>query len=377
MTKPILRIALLLMGSALTALLFTLNGVQAAAPSQENNPTPEPVAITSDTQCLDCHTAKDQVMDLPSGETLYLTIDSKAFTASIHGQEEVACMECHTDITAYPHPAFEAQNLREVAIDFSENCQDCHEEQAADHMDGIHTQKLAEGNENAATCSDCHNPHYTKHPSEPRADIVTTCARCHSGIAQEYRESAHGQALITDDNPDVPSCIDCHGVHNITDPTTAQFLLNSPKLCADCHADPVKMEPYHLNTNVLSSYVADFHGTTTTLFEQKSPDQLPNTPLCIDCHGIHNIKSVTSTESTVIKENLLVTCQKCHPDATANFSDAWLSHYTPSSEHNPLVFYVNLFYQIFIPAVLIPMGIIVVTDAGRKLATRFIKRGKK
>ena len=49
------------------------------------------------------------------------------------------------------------------------------------------------------------------------------------------------------------------------------------------------------------------------------------------------------------KENLLVTCQRCHPDATQNFPASWLSHYTPSTDSAPLVFFVTLFYQIIIP----------------------------
>jgi hypothetical protein len=136
------------------------------------------------------------------------------------------------------------------------------------------------------------------------------------------------------------------------------------------------MAPYDLNTDVLNTYVADFHGTTVTLFEQRSPDQLPNKPLCIDCHGIHDIKSVQDPESSVVKTNLLTTCQKCHPGATENFSGAWLSHYTPSPDHNALVYYVNLFYQILIPTLVGGMVVFVVTDAGRRIAGR-IKGGRK
>jgi predicted CXXCH cytochrome family protein len=374
MSQLIVRIGLIGAGALLLA-LGLLSGVEAAPRRQDATPTPDVVVITSDAQCLQCHTVPDQIMELPSGESLYLTIDKNAFNASIHGQEKTKCSECHTDVTQYPHPALAAQNARQMTIENSIICKKCHEEQATDQHDSIHQTKLDEGNEDAATCADCHNPHYTEKADTPRSKVVTTCARCHSGIAQDYRESAHGQALIDYQNPDVPSCIDCHGVHNISDPRTAQFLLNSPKLCSDCHADPVKMAPYKLNTNVLNTYVADFHGTTTTLFEQKSPDQLPNTPLCIDCHGIHNIRSVTDAESTVIKKNLLTTCQKCHPDATGSFSDAWLSHYTPSPDHNPLVYWVGVFYQIFIPAVLGGMALIVFTDAGRRLF-RLLKGGK-
>ena len=172
---------------------------------------------------------------------------------------------------------------------------------------------------------------------------MAICGNCHSDIAQQYRQSVHGTALLNNENLDVPSCIDCHGVHNISSPVTAKFLLNSPQLCASCHTDAQKMAKYGLNTNVLNTYVADFHGTTVTLFEKKSPDQLPNKPLCIDCHDAHDIRSVQDPNSPVIRQNLLTTCQQCHPSATTNFPSAWLSHYALSPAHNALVYYVGVF----------------------------------
>ena len=74
-----------------------------------------------------------------------------------------------------------------------------------------------------------------------------------------------------------------------------------------------------------------------------------------------------------VRENLLARCQKCHPDATANFPDSWLSHYIPSPEKYPMVYYINLFYKFFIPAVLVPMLILVVMDFSRMMINRFRK----
>ncbi len=63
-------------------------------------------------------------------------------------------------------------------------------------------------------------------------------------------------------------------------------------------------------------------------------------------------------------------CQKCHPDATANFPTAWLSHYIPDRERYPLVYYVNLFYKILIPAVLGGMAMLVALDFSAKVRSR-------
>jgi hypothetical protein len=381
---PKLRLRLVAVAAlvGLAALFLTLRIVQAASPGpaapppQEATPVPETATmpITSSQQCLDCHTAPDQTMTLANGEQLYLTIDAQAFAAGVHGQEAVACTDCHTDIREYPHRPLTAANTRQVTAIFSQVCQECHEVQAELQHDSIHAQLTAEGNAEAAVCSDCHNAHYHPLVSE-RSTIVDTCARCHSGVAQDYRSSVHGQALQASENPDVPICIDCHGVHTIQDPRSAEFLIQSPQLCSKCHTDEEKMARYGLNTNVLNTYVADFHGTTVALFQRQTPDQVPNTPLCIDCHGVHNIQRTDAEHSTVLKENLLQTCQKCHPDATTNFSGAWLSHYTPSPQHNPLVYYVGQFYRFFIPTVLGGMALFVVSDVYRQIRQRVPRRG--
>jgi hypothetical protein len=107
-----------------------------------------------------------------------------------------------------------------------------------------------------------------------------------------------------------------------------------------------------------------------TLFQKLSPDQETNKPVCIDCHGVHDMRAVDDPESAVIKANLLVTCQKCHPDATANFPTSWIGHYRPSPKQAPLVYFVSLFYSIFIPVLLGGMAFFVVTDAGRRIVNR-------
>ena len=209
-----------------------------------------------------------------------------------------------------------------------------------------------------------------------RLRIPQTCARCHSAIYEKYRLSVHGYALTEEQNLDVPTCADCHGVHDIQDPRTAEFRLQSPSMCAKCHTDEEKMARYGLSTYVLSSYVADFHGTTVTLFEKQSPDAETNKAVCYDCHGIHDIQRTKDpTTGLQLQENLLVRCQECHPDATANFPTAWLSHYQPSPDKFPIVYYVNLFYSFFIPAVIGGMGLYVLLDAARRIRNRFQRKG--
>lgn len=357
-----------------------------AAPADRPAQAP---GVTND-YCLECHGQPGQIRTLPSGESQYMTIDRFAFDNSVHGQGGYACVQCHTTIREYPHPESTAQDLRDVSLQNYTTCQQCHSGQYEKQMDSVHAAALEAGDRNAAVCTDCHNPHYQKRLTNPttgdlwpnaRLLIPQTCARCHSTIFAQYKDSVHGTALLGNaenpgGNPDVPTCIDCHGVHSQADPTTVEFRLSSTELCAKCHTDPARMDKYDITTKVLSTYLADFHGTTVTLFQKTAPDQQTNKPVCYDCHGIHDIKAVNDPQKGLqVKQNLLMTCQQCHPGATPDFPDSWLSHYEPSTEKNPLVYFVDLFYRFFIPGVLVPMGVYVVVDAGRRLYTRLKKGG--
>ena len=359
----------LTLGLGLTALVIGFLAVRqvAAAPAS----LPARADIPNDT-CLACHGNPGFQTQLPSGETLSLQIDTTAFDAGVHNQHQISCVSCHTEITSVPHEKTSAQNLREVAIQESAACKQCHSDEAAKTMDSVHQKAQDNGNLNAAVCSDCHNPHTQKPISEmKKSDIPNTCARCHNAIFETYKKSVHGAALIGEGNTDVASCIDCHGVHNIQDPTTATFRNAIPQLCAKCHTNAAIMDKYGISTQVLNTYVADFHGTTVTLFESTSPDQPTNKPVCIDCHGLHDIVKVDNPEHGIaIKKNLLLKCQQCHPGINENFPDAWLSHYIPSAENAPLVYYVNLFYQLLIPATIGGMLVFVITDFIRRMIER-------
>jgi len=318
--------------------------------------------------CLACHSQPDIEMEFPNGDTKSVTVDAMALHDSVHGAgnswDELVCNDCHVDYR-YPHEPLAVESAREFSIEKNQVCERCHEQKFDATLDSVHGEALMEGNLDAATCTDCHGAHDTPVPNEPRERISHTCAQCHGDIFDEYIESVHGEALTTGD-PDVPTCIDCHGVHNIGDPTTILFRVRSPELCAGCHADEEMMSRHDISTDVFDTYVSDFHGTTTMLFDPEHPNADPTKAVCYDCHGVHNIKRPDDPEAG-IKQNLLETCQKCHPDASANFPDSWTSHFPPSLEHNTLVYLVNLFYRIIIPFTLGFLIFLVATDVYQRI----------
>lgn len=325
----------------------------------------------SNETCLECHSDPNLLMVLDNGELMSVYVDEDEYLQSVHGDGGYACVQCHTDIGDYPHPESSYTDRRDLSLQLYNACFRCHSGQYEKTLDSAHQKARDEGVRDAAICTDCHGSHDTQRITDPETHQLTpeahvavplTCAQCHNAIYEKYLDSVHGSALA-EGNPDVPTCIDCHGVHSIEDPTTAAFRLQSPAMCADCHADEELMEEYDLSTDVLDTYVADFHGTTVKLFEKTTPDAETNKPVCYDCHGIHDIKRTDDPEKGLhVRENLLARCQVCHPDATANFPDSWLSHYIPSPDQAPLVYYVNLFYSVLIPVVVGGMTVLVGLD---------------
>ena len=332
-----------------------------------------PPAAANNQACLGCHSNLGQQMKAVNGEIISLYVDPDSFKNSVHGAKGFACNVCHTNISGYPHPEYKPTDRRQVTLDLYQACKQCHADNYQKTLDSVHQRALASGNRLGAVCTDCHGAHDVRPPDQPRWRIPLTCSKCHAAIFNQYKDSVHGSALTGTDNPDVPTCVDCHGVHKIGDPTTAAFRLMSPtEMCGKCHTDSKRMSKYGISTNVLNSYVADFHGTTVTLFEKQSPDQITNKPVCFDCHGVHDIANTQDPKAGLqIKANLLKACQKCHPDATTeSFAGSWLSHYEPSPTKFPVVYYINLFYKIFIPAVLGFMALMVILDAVWRVRNR-------
>jgi nitrate/TMAO reductase-like tetraheme cytochrome c subunit len=380
--QSILHIYPFLAGLVLVALAVVGFKSEPARAAPDAKPISASVTRVDNSVCLACHNKPDFNFTMANGETLPLTISVDKFSQSVHGEEQIACTDCHTDFTGFPHPDLKADSPRVLATTYYTTCRQCHAEQYNKVLDSVHQRALAGGNTNAAVCSDCHNPHEQTRITDKttgqilpaaRLRIPQTCAKCHSAIYETYKKSVHGNALTQEGNLDVPTCIDCHGVHNIQDPTTAKFRNDTPLLCAKCHANETLMKRYGISANILNTYVADFHGTTVTLFEKNSPDLPTNKPVCTDCHGIHDISKVDDPKTGIaLKTNLLIKCQRCHPDATVNFPDAWMSHYIASPTEYPIVYYVNLFYKFLIPGVLGGMAVFVVSDVIR----RWIERRK-
>ena len=286
---------------------------------------------------------------LPVGEILSVSLDPAVFNESARG-DRLQCTACHRDIAGYPHPMRGIVRSRDIPLRYYTSCQQCHEEQYGQYLDSSHARALAGGDEQAAVCTDCHGAHNIQLANPDAVGLalgpaVYSCGKCHPSEFGQYKNSVHGKALLERLDPNVPACVDCHGVHLLSDPTVPGFRRESPYLCGSCHADEELMKEYGLSTHILETYVADFHGTTAQLFPS-GEGTAPNTAVCYDCHGVHNIEHTHDPDSPVLRQNLVEVCRKCHPSATLNYPAAWLGHYEPTSTQAAPVYWTQVFFTL-------------------------------
>lgn len=343
--------------------------------------------LTQSQQCEACHSRMTGSLTFADGDQVSLKVDQSHIDESVHGNRIIEgveypplqCTDCHQQMAeaGFPHPRLSEDSRVELRLRVEQNCVTCHEGVANSFADGVHAHAIREGELNAASCADCHGSHDIQPPNEPRTRISDTCGTCHEDIFMDYRTSVHGSALYDESNPDVPVCTDCHGVHDIANTRQASFRLSSPQMCGECHANKELMSEYGISTEVFETYVADFHGSTVTLFAHGSPDEPTNKAVCYDCHGIHDISRVDEGSAEEIQARLLATCQKCHPDATESFPASWMGHYVPSMEHYPLVYLTNLFYLIMMPAVIGGFLLFIGSDIFRRATDWYIARRKR
>jgi len=130
------------------------------------------------------------------------------------------------------------------------------------------------------------------------------------------------------------------------------------------------MDKYGLSADVYDVYSLSWHGVDLSVYKARWPTIWHDTAICSDCHGVHDILSTSDPASRVSEENLLATCQQCHPGVGPNWTGAWTGHYRISLERTPFVFYTNAFYTYFTPVILWISGIYVILQLIRTMVDR-------
>lgn len=349
------------LGGVLALACLMVAGTPRTAVGQD---IPEGVAY-----CLGCHEDKGLSLTLDDGAPMGLYVDPREFLASVHGQQLI-CTDCHPKYDdEHPFGRTFANRRAYVASAYTA-CKECHFDTYTRTLESVHYELMKLGVEEAPVCTDCHGSHNIQNPHAKRAMVSQSCAVCHTSVYKTYVDSVHGRALAEEGNLDVPACADCHTHHEIQQPGTTRFRLSSPGTCARCHGDEALMAKYGIPTSVAQTYLADFHGVTASLTRDASETAQQLVVTCADCHGVHDIASPRLLGEDAMKATVAAACARCHEGASMDFPAAWLSHYTPSMRHAPVVFAVDWFYRIMIPFIVIGLMFHVLLQVYRMSAGR-------
>jgi cytochrome b subunit of formate dehydrogenase len=121
----------------------------------------------------------------------------------------------------------------------SQTCAVCHVGVLEQYQLSVHSVARENGEDAAATCTDCHPPH-TSDVSTPgfRVASVKRCGVCHEQKMDSFRSSYHGKVTSLGYGGKVADCAGCHGAHSIRkgdDPHSRIHPDNLVKTCAECH----------------------------------------------------------------------------------------------------------------------------------------------
>ncbi|MEW6702111.1 MAG: cytochrome c3 family protein [Bacteroidota bacterium] len=182
-----------------------------------------------------------------SGKEISLFVSGKSFAASVH--ETVSCVGCHSDVDPGNLP---------------------------------HSEKLNK----------------------------VDCSTCHEKPVEHYLRSLHGEAYKKGKFL-APTCITCHGKHDILSSKNAKsktYVMNIPALCGQCHKEgtPVSKLVNAAERKVLSDYTESIHGEG--LFKRG----LIVTAVCTSCHTSHDILPHGNPLSTINRNSIASTCTQCH-----------------------------------------------------------------
>jgi hypothetical protein len=316
--------------------------------------------------CEGCH-SQPHAWRLKSGEKIELQVDRKALRRSVH--RGLSCRNCHQGYSSQHHPALPRTSRRQRTRAMNTACRQCHHQVYDLTREGVHQNVAERHPERRPVCSDCHGAHDVIPAAQAPARGARRCRSCHEKVFSTYANSVHGAALTEHENADVPTCADCHRAHDIRNPGIDRYRSHIPQLCGNCHSDRKRMARYDLSPNVVQSYLDDFHGVTLS-FYAKEDRSVRKIAVCVDCHGVHDIQSTRGAHRKAIKQRLLERCRGCHPNATAAFPDAWVSHWIPGPKRASIVYWIQWFYWIVIPLMLIGLGLQVLLHFWRYVVRR-------
>ena len=318
--------------------------------------TAAPLLAADDTSCTVCH----RDADLFDEEALAIVANA---STDVHASVGLSCHDCHggnpsmslaDDIGAMdeswePNPYRGAPERTEVPS----FCSACHSDpdymrrfnpaarvdQEREYWSSHHGEALAAGDENVATCVDCHGVHGIRSSNVPESkvhptQVAGTCGSCHSDADRmtgytlpdgrplpvdqqaRWRQSVHAEALFDKEDLFAPTCNDCHGNHGAAPPG----LDSINYVCGQCHgreAEIFRASPKHDGFERHNEYLADA-GEERCVLCHETPQARVTTlrqfTECATCHANHGVVRPTVAMFGVLPNE---PCAFCHEGPAA------------------------------------------------------------
>ena len=205
------------------------------------------------------------------------------------------CSDCHN-----PHASRHATLLKG---EVGELCLSCHEDlKGLDHLAGKH-QPAANGE-----CLSCHNPHASDFRNQLVQSQGALCQSCHPAVAEWLKQPVQHAPVMGKD------CMKCHDPHGSEQ---AGILAKAiPQLCFDCHPQNAQFTSRHKGYDLSSadcSTCHDPHSSTNRnllMANQHAPFESGD---CSSCHAA----GAQTGGSFAISGNIESTCIGCHDDLKA------------------------------------------------------------
>ena len=257
-------------------------------------------------QCILCHGDSD----LWDGDRRRLYVTVKDLAGDVHWQKGLRCQDCHggnaraADIKEVPHAEEDGfRSLRSQPKDYA---------------------KPPEPAKAVELCGNCHaNIDFMRHynPS-PRVDQL-----------REYWTSGHGQRLKETGDPNVATCVSCHGkphgsgldtakhaVRPVADLASPVYRTHVAETCAKCHADAKLMaNPAYTfrGSPIGHQQYAQWQNSVHAEALLKKGDL--SAPTCNNCHGNHG--ALPPQVGSVANA-----CGACHGKVATLFADTVMKH---------------------------------------------------
>ncbi len=156
-------------------------------------------------------------------------------------------------------------------------------------------------------------------PCRGYGQTTNSCLDCHAALPdplgvtpEKFSQDIHAQKGL--------SCVSCHGGDPTSDDPDKAMSKKAgwkgkierkqiPHLCGGCHSDPSYIRQFNpsLRVDQLDQYRTSVHAKRLAAGDSK-------VAVCIDCHGVHDLRAPSDPRSTVNPVNVAATCARCHAD---------------------------------------------------------------